>query len=91
MKKHQINDWLEDNLQNPHRSMPLDNGDRLVYLSDVKKLVAGEFAEPEPEPENKEYVACESCGCHPKVIYNTTYGRFCTNCVNTNRLKSSFE
>lgn len=47
MKDYQIKDWLEDNLQDEKRSMLLENGERMVYLSDVKKLVADEFAEPE--------------------------------------------
>lgn len=27
-----------------------------------------------------EQLACDSCGCHPNVIYTTSKGRFCERC-----------
>lgn len=27
-----------------------------------------------------EQVVCDSCGCHPNVIYTTSKGRFCEQC-----------
>ena len=25
-------------------------------------------------------LTCDSCGCHPNVVYTTSKGRFCENC-----------
>jgi len=31
-----------------------------------------------------EQLACDSCGCHPNVIYTTSKGRFCERCKPAN-------
>ena len=31
-----------------------------------------------------EQLICDSCGCHPNVIYTTSKGRFCERCKPTN-------
>jgi hypothetical protein len=31
-----------------------------------------------------EQLVCDSCGCHPNVIYTTSKGRFCERCKPAN-------
>ena len=34
--------------------------------------------------ERSEQLVCDSCGCHPNVIYTTSKGRFCERCKPAN-------
>jgi hypothetical protein len=31
-------------------------------------------------PDGMGELTCDSCGCHPNVIYKTSKGRFCERC-----------
>ena len=33
---------------------------------------------------NIDEITCDSCGCHPNVIYQTSKGRFCEKCKPVN-------
>jgi formate dehydrogenase maturation protein FdhE len=34
--------------------------------------------------QQSEQLVCDSCGCHPNVIYTTSKGRFCERCKPAN-------
>lgn len=41
------------------------------------------FCQPDVVGRSEQLV-CDSCGCHPNVIYTTSKGRFCERCKPAN-------
>jgi len=49
----------------------INSNDIITELKQIKKWVI---------PPVMNELTCDSCGCHPNVIFNTSKGRFCESC-----------
>lgn len=70
-----------ENLKALIHGKELTNYQRALALNEWSKLIAHiEELEQLATPAVMGELTCDSCGCHPNVIYTTSKGRFCEKC-----------
>ena len=64
-----IREKIAEIITHTHKT-PLEQADEILLLLSVVG--------------RSEQLVCDSCGCHPNVIYTTSKGRFCERCKPAN-------
>jgi hypothetical protein len=49
-------------------------------IKELRKELAGQQVKNLNIPTVMGELTCDSCGCHPNVIYTTSKGKFCESC-----------
>lgn len=56
------------------------HGEFMQYILDAMEEYAQQQVKNMNIPAVMGELTCDSCGCHPNVIYTTSKGRFCERC-----------